>query len=220
MAVSEAPRSVRLALEGRALWEAGALMPALPLLALAPRGDGHPVLVLPGWLASDRSTLILRGFLRGLGYRAHGWNLDRNEGPTPETREGLTRRLSEIKQRYGRAVSLIGWSLGGIYARELARRFPSDVRQVITLASPFRDLRERFRTPMPVPTTAIYSRTDGVVSWRRCIDDEGPRRENIEVDSSHIGMGHHPRVLLIIADRLAQPEGGWRPFVPRPDSQA
>jgi pimeloyl-ACP methyl ester carboxylesterase len=214
--VDEAPRSLRLALEGRALLEAGALVPALPLLALAPRGDGHPVLVLPGWLASDRSTQILRTFLRGLGYRAHGWNLERNEGPTAEIREGLVRRLAEIKNRHGRAVSLVGWSLGGVYARELARRYPSDVRQVITLASPFRDRRELQRAPLPVPTTAVYSRSDGIVPWSRCVEVEGRERaESVEVDSSHLGMGHHPRVLLIIADRLAQPEGRWRPFAGR-----
>ncbi len=214
MEVTKAPRALRLAFESRALWEVGALLPALPLLALAPRGDGHPVLVIPGWMASDRSTAILRGFLGTLGYRTHGWNLERNEGPTPEIQEGLVRRLSEIRQRGGHTVSLIGWSLGGIYARELARRYPSDVRQVITLGSPFRGVGERFRPALSVPATAIYSRTDGVVAWQRCIDDRGPRRENIEVDSSHIGMGHHPRVLLIIADRLAQREGQWRPFAP------
>ena len=205
-----ASRTVRIALESRSLWEAGALLPALPLLALAPRGDGHPVLVLPGFMASDRSTAILRRFLGSLGYRVHGWNLDRNVGPTPAIRDGLVERLREIA-RDGRRVSLVGWSLGGIYARELARRFPSAVRLVITLGSPFRDPRERVRE-LPVPATAIYSRSDGIVSWRRCVDDDGGSRENVEVDSSHLGMGHHPRVLMIVADRLAQPQGEWRPF--------
>ena len=205
-----ASRPVRMALESRALWEAGALLPALPLLALAPRGDGHPVLVLPGFMASDRSTAILRRFLAGLGYRVHGWNLERNLGPTPEIREGLVARLREVAAE-GRRVSLVGWSLGGVYARELARRFPSSVRLVITLGSPFRDPRERV-AELPVPATAVYSRSDGIVPWRRCVDDEGARRESVEVDSSHLGMGHHPRVLMIVADRLAQPLGHWRPY--------
>jgi len=234
----EPPSRALLALEGRSWLEAASLLPALPLLAWAPRGDGHPVLVLPGWLASDRSIGILRWFLRDRGYQAPEWGLGRNEGPTPALLMGLVRRFAEVRKQHERKISLIGWSLGGIYARELARRFPADVRQVITLASPFRSLaatnvslliqwrlggrrlynleeiQERLQTPLPVPATSIYSRSDGIVSWRSCLETEGPLRENIEVPSSHTGMGHHPAVLLVIADRLAQPEGTWRPFMP------
>jgi pimeloyl-ACP methyl ester carboxylesterase len=230
------PRLGLLMLEGRALLELAALVPAYPLLQRAPRGDGHPVLVLPGFMASDFSTRALRAFLRDRGYAAHGWKLGRNGGPTPETVSGLRDRLQEIRTRYGRRVSLIGWSLGGVYARELARRFASDVRQVITLASPFRDLeatnvprflsrrrrphpqedalRAQLRQPLPVPMTAIFSRTDGIASWQSCVADPGPQSESIEVESSHLGIGHHPVVLLTIADRLAQPEGSWQPFRP------
>ena len=232
------PSRALLLLEGRALLEFAALLPAYPLLRQAPRGDGHPVLVLPGFMASDFSTRALRGFLRDRGYGAHGWKRGRNTGPTPETVAHLVQRLHELRERYGRRVSLIGWSLGGIYARELARTFPLDVRQVITLASPFRDLeannvpaflrarrrphpqeaafRERLRLPLEVPMTAIYSRTDGIASWRSCVADRGPQSESIEVESSHLGIGHHPVVLLTIADRLAQPEGTWTPFRPPP----
>jgi alpha/beta hydrolase family protein len=225
-----------LLLEGRALFELAALAPAYPVLRQAPRGDGHPVLVLPGFMASDFSTRVLRGFLRDRGYAAHGWRLGRNTGPTAETVAGLVRRLAELRERHDRRVSIIGWSLGGVYARELARAFLSDVRQVITLASPFRDLeatnvpafllarrrahpdeaafRERLRLPLSVPMTAIYSRTDGIASWQSCVAEPGPQSENIEVASSHLGIGHHPVVLLTIADRLAQPEGAWKPFRP------
>jgi pimeloyl-ACP methyl ester carboxylesterase len=148
----------------------------------------------------------------------------------------LAQRLDALRLRHERPVSVIGWSLGGIYARELARRFPDDVRQVITLASPFRDpeatnvptallarrkrhpeehlFRERLRMPLAVPSTAIYSRSDGIVSWRGCWEKPGPESESIEVSSSHLGMGHHPVVLLTIADRLSQPEGAWKPFRP------
>ncbi len=234
------PAAPLLALEGRVWLEFMALVPALPLLGRAPNGDGHPVLVLPGWMASDRSTWTLRRFLRRRGYHVHGWRLGLNRGPTPEIRTALGRRFTELRERHGRKLSLIGWSLGGIYARELARRFPEDVRQVITLGSPFRDpgatnvarlyghphgarspeegadaaraLRQRLRDPIPVPSTSIYSRTDGIVAWRSCLHDDGPACENVEVRSSHVGMGHHPGVLLTIADRLAQPEGVWRPF--------
>ncbi len=223
-------------LEGRALLELAALVPAYPMLRQAPRGDGHPVLVLPAFMTSDFSTQVLRRFLRDLGYAAHGWKLGRNSGPSPDIVTGLGRRFQELHAHYGRRVSLIGWSLGGVYARELARRFALDVRQVITLASPFRDLeavnvprfllqrrgahpeeaafRERLRAPLPVPMTAIFSRTDGIVAWQSCLAEQGPLSESIEVASSHLGIPHHPVVLLTIADRLAQPEGAWRPFRP------
>jgi hypothetical protein len=229
------PSPALFALEGRAWLEFAALLPALPFLARAPRGDGHPVLVLPGWLASDRSTRPLRWFLRHRGYHVHGWKLGLNLGPSPDTVAGLGRRFLALRDGHGgRRLTLIGWSLGGIYARELARRFPADVRQVITLASPFRDLSatsvprpfrgrrmngdeaSRLRAPLPLPTTSIYSRSDGIVAWQSCLVDEGPHSENIEVQSSHCGMGHHPGVLLVIADRLAQADGAWRPYAVRP----
>jgi hypothetical protein len=235
----EPPSPMLIPLEGRAWLELAALVPALPALSGAPRGDGHPVLVLPGFLADDRSTRALRWFLRDRGYHAHASRLGRNVGPTPETVAGLVERLAALYERHGRTVSLIGWSLGGIYARELARAFPERVRLVITLASPFRDPtastvarlqrlgigprpvgdptipRERLCAPLPVPTTSFYSETDGIVAWRSCLADDGPFAENLAVASSHCGMGHHPTVLLAIADRLAQREGGWRPYVPR-----
>jgi pimeloyl-ACP methyl ester carboxylesterase len=236
---SNPPSVALLALESRAWLEASSLLPALPALSRAPRGDGHPVLVLPGLLAHDRSTLALRRFLRDRGYYAHGWRLGRNLGPSPETVQGVVERFDAINRRHGRAVSLIGWSLGGIYARELARAFPEKVRMVITLASPLRDLAasnvarlarlglgprlppppeglgERLAAPLSVPCTSFYSETDGIVSWRCCVVEGGPRSESLAVRSSHCGMGHHPTVLLAIADRLAQPEGTWKPFVPR-----
>jgi pimeloyl-ACP methyl ester carboxylesterase len=223
-----------LLLEGRALLEFAALLASYPVLRQAPRGDGHPVLVLPAFMTSDFSTRVLRGFLRDRGYATHGWKLGLNRGPTPETVAHLVKRLHELGERHGRRVSLIGWSLGGVYARELARAFPSEVRHVITLATPFRNLeavnvpafvlerrrphpdearlRERLQLPLEVPTTAIYSRTDGIASWRSCVAEPGPQTESIEVASSHLGIGYHPVVLLTIADRLAQPEGAWKPF--------
>ncbi len=223
------PSPALFALEGRAWLEFAALVAALPFLSRAPRGDGHPVLVLPGWLASDFSTRALRWFLRDRGYHVHGWRLGRNMGATPEIVSGLGRRFVALRERHGRKLTLIGWSLGGIYARELARRFPDDVRQVITLASPFRDVsatlvarlrrgggeRPGLAAPLSVPMTAIYSRTDGIVAWRSCLADDGPLSENVEVMSSHCGMGHHPGVLLVIADRLSQAEGAWRPYAGR-----
>lgn len=222
------------------MFELGAFLAASPILRLIGRGDRHPVLVLPGFTADDRSTVPLRWFLRGQGYWTHGWHLGSNLGPTPRTLQGIEARLDEIYERHERKVTLIGWSLGGIYARMLARRAPDKVRQVITLGSPFRMVEgdrshadrlwrvfepgfspsameslvmdEDRKPALEVPSTAIYSRTDGVVKWYMCIERAGDLRENIEVRSSHVGLGWNPAVLVAIADRLAQPEGTWRPF--------
>ena len=174
----------------RGLSDLAALLVAAPLLLAAPRGDGHGVLIFPGLLAGDPSTGPLRAFLRWLGYDARGWDLGRNHGPTEAVLAGLPRALLDHAERTGRPVSLIGWSLGGIYAREMARRHPRQVRQVITLGSPFalthpgqshahgpyqrlsflhapdRKLpgREQRSRPINVPSTAVYSRLDGVVA--------------------------------------------------------
>ena len=223
---------------GRALGEYGAMLAGSPVLLAAPRGDGHSVLVLPGLLAEDASTLTLRTYLRTRGYDVHGWNLGRNVGPTVRVREGMTRLLRELSDRRGEPVSIVGWSLGGIFARELARAHPALVRQVITLGSPFRladprdsrahaafqrytrlhadprtlPSRAALGAPIPVPSTAIYSRLDGIVPWQACVELPGSRRESVAVHSSHLGLGHHPAALWVVADRLAQPAGEWRPF--------
>jgi pimeloyl-ACP methyl ester carboxylesterase len=231
----EPPSKALLLLEARAVYEFAAFLGAYPWLRRLPAGDGHPVMVLPGFVASDGSTRPLRAFLRDRGYAAHGWQLGRNLGFRPGLDEQQLARLRELRRRHGRRVSLIGWSLGGVYARELAKRAPDEVRQVITLGSPFKgDVRathasrlyemlaghtvEEARArvdlakPPPVPTTAIFSRSDGIVAWQCCIEDEGPRSESVEVRSSHCGLGHHPAALYVIADRLAQPEEAWTPF--------
>lgn len=234
------PSRFLLALELRTIPELGGFLASLPLLtAIAPRGDGQPVLVLPGLVTSDRSTIALRNFLKSRGFAAYGWELGRNYGPLPHVEKGLQERLEELYEKHGQKVSLVGWSLGGIYARQMAKMMPDKVRQVITLGSPFAgdpratnawrlyeltsgykiDDRERhmggaMSDPPPVPTTAIYSRTDGVCHWQNCMEQEGPQAENIEVQSSHCGLGHHPAAVYAIADRLAQPEGEWNKFEP------
>jgi pimeloyl-ACP methyl ester carboxylesterase len=234
---SARPSRFFLALEGRAWLELAWAAGVWPwLLRVAQRGDDHPVLVLPGWLASDTSTRFVRRYLRELGYRAHGWRIGRNAGPTTGLARALERRLRGLVDRYGEPLTLIGWSLGGIYAHELARRYPADVRNLITLASPLQmshaetvsavftqELGDVPGSPAPasatagarpVPTTALYSRSDGIVPWRSCLAQAGPRAESIELPSSHFGMGHHPAALWVIANRLAQPSGIWRPLEP------
>ena len=211
-------------------------------LRKAPRGDGHPVMVLPGFTGSDASTRVMRAFLRGLGYYVHAWRLGRNWGPTDYILDGIAERFATLSNEHHRKLTLIGHSLGGVFARELARRAPDRVRQVVTLGSPvrwragqtsnveplYRSLRgrhsERVRgvraadlphIPDSVPLTAIVTRSDGVVGWDSCTVEPGRARECIEVRGSHTGLIHNPAAMLIVADRLAQPEGRWKPFVER-----
>jgi pimeloyl-ACP methyl ester carboxylesterase len=234
------PASLYLTEPARGLARLAVLPLAAPWLATAPRGDGHGVLVLPGLLASDMSTALMRRFLRRLGYDVHGWDLGRNVGPTDAVLDGLPRALAGLAERTGRAVSVVGWSLGGIYARELARQLPGQVREVITLGSPFaltdpRQSRadgvyrkrsnlhaggdrvptpDQVAQPISVPSTAVYSRRDGILSWQACIEPETAVHENVEVRCGHLGFGADTATLWLIADRLAVPAGQWRRFRP------
>ncbi|HEY8572907.1 alpha/beta fold hydrolase [Phenylobacterium sp.] len=236
------PPSMFLALAEmqRAAFEYATLPLAAPLLSFAPRGDGHPVLVLPGFITDDLWTAPLRRYLESLGYDTHAWELGRNLGPRSIGANGekLAERLRTIHEATGQKVSLVGWSLGGVMARELASHFPEQVRQVITLGSPFTGdprattvapvyervtgeklsgpaMEQRLReasAPLAVPATSIYSKSDGIVAWRNCIDAGEERSENIEVYGSHCGLGANPAALFAVADRLAQPDGEWTPF--------
>lgn len=238
--VNERPPSKFLMwLEARSLWEMASFPFALPaLLHLVPRGDGHPVLVLPGLLGDDASTTALRGLLASLGYHVQGWGQGTNLGLRDGVFAKMRETLAAMHAREQRKVSVIGWSLGGVYAREIARDAPQLVRQVITLGSPLYGDPEttsnaseiyhlvsgqprggktlRVAEPPPVPTTSIYSRTDGVVSWGTSVEREGAQTDNIEINSaSHAGLGTNALVLYAVGDRLAQPEGEWAHFKPR-----
>lgn len=232
------PSRLLMFMEARALHELGAFFGALPLLNLAPRGDGHPVLVLPGLVTSDRTTTPLRTFLASRGYAVSGWNQGRNYGPREGVEQRMVEQVKSLADKYGRKVSLVGWSLGGIYARQLAKMLPDEVRAIVTLGSPFAGNPKATNAwrlyefvsgqpveeaqlhstgpvsepPPRVPTTAIYSRTDGVCDWRLCVEKDGALTESIEVRASHCGLAHHPAVVYAIADRLAQPEGAWKKF--------
>ena len=232
------PSRLLFALELRALPELGSFFASLPLLStLTPRGDGHPVLVLPGLATSDRSTIALRRFLKSKGYAVSGWNLGRNFGPRPGIENGMLAKVEELYEQHGQRVSIVGWSLGGIYARQLAKMMPDKVRSVITLGSPFNgdpratnawklyefasghkvDDREghmggAISESPPVPTTAIYSRSDGICAWQTCMENDLPHTESIELEADHCGIGDDPAAIYAIADRLAQAEGTWQPF--------
>src|SRR5687767_12308160 len=206
-------RPALLALEApRAAGEIGLLAAAAPLLALSPRGDGHTVLVMPGLGASDLSTRPLRRFLRSLGYDVHGWGLGRNAGPSARMLDGVAKRFTDLHGRGGLPISIVGWSLGGVFGRRVARMNPEAVRQVVTLGSPFRMMSGTTSASLGVPSTAVFSKTDGIAPWQSCCDASGPTCESIEVVGSHCGLGHHPAVLHVVADRLAQPVGQWEPF--------
>lgn len=232
-----APPGLKLMLlEARAPWEAMALAAASPWLHKMPAGDGHAVLVCPGLGASDITTLALRRFLKKLGYQAYGWKQGLNLGPRDGVIDGCLERLETLHRAHGGKVSLVGWSLGGIYAREMAKEMPDRVRSVITLGTPFTGhpkatnawrfyrlvsgqhahdeaLLAEVRKPPPVPTTSIYSKTDGIVSWQCSINPaRHAHTENIEVRASHLGMGMNPLALYAIADRLRQSPDDWQRF--------
>ena len=231
-----APGPWLMMLEARAPWEAMALLAVAPFLARLPAGDGHPVLVFPGLGASDTSTAALRRFLQQQGYTAYPWELGFNLGPRDGVLEGCRARIAELQHRHETPISLVGWSLGGIYAREMAKEMPQAVRCVITLGTPFTghpratnawrfyemvsgqhahddELLAGIRQPPPVPTTSIYSKTDGVVAWECSINPpQHAHTENIEVHASHLGMGMNPMALYAIVDRLRQDPRQWQRF--------
>ena len=230
-----APGAMLLALESRAPLELGAMLAAWPLLKSAPAGDGHAVIVFPGLGAGDFSTVPLRNFLSAQGYKTFGWDLGFNFGPREGVLERSLERVAEIHQESGRRVSLIGWSLGGIYAREFAKALPDHVRSVITLGTPFAGnpkatnawrlyefasghkldnaaMLAQIAEAPPVPTTSIFSRSDGVVAWPLSKQKASKRTENIEIVASHVGMGMNPTAFYAMADRLAQREGSWEKF--------
>lgn len=208
----------------------------------APAGDGHPVLIIPGFTADDSMTAPLRTAVAKKGYKACAWEGGRNMGLNDKTAAHLRERLEEVfKENGNQKITLIGHSLGGIYARELAREFPEMVRGVITIGTPFgaglerdavpavlsaainslsnkrfffndKDMASRILTPPPVPTTSIYSKYDGIAGWRACLNPVAPQAENIEVASSHLGLVWSEETFSIVLERLSQPEGAWKPF--------
>lgn len=218
------------------------LSPFQRAVPIAP-GRGQPVVVYPGYLTSDVSSIRLRRSLSNAGYAAYGWQIGRNKGARVDLLDRLGRHLAEVTDRHGGPAALVGWSLGGVFARELAKLHPDAVRLVISLGSPIHDDRRHTNASRlfeflngkdpepikhgrftgldeapPVPTTSILTRTDGIVHWRGSVQHphKGHEQiENIEVHASHCGLGVNPSVMVAIADRLKQPEGEWQPFAPR-----
>ena len=231
MTLFEAPRAVT---------EVSTLLPTHALLANLPPGDGHSVLTLPGFMASDGSMAILRKYLEQWNYDPQPWELGRNLGLSTarDLEKLLDDRLDQVYSASKRKVSLIGWSLGGLFARELARKNPKKVRLVMTLGSPMGNPKatnvgrlyeymtgtrlhdeniqqrlEQIVKPISgVPVTSVYSKSDAVVAWQIAKAPRGKNVESIGISGSHFGMGFNPAVLYLIADRLRLPEGKWKPF--------
>ena len=219
---------------GRAATEYGLSLPYRKLFAPKLEGDQHPVLVLPGFMASDFSTGPLRKFIENLGYEVYSWELGRNTAK-PEFIDILIEKLEEIYNYHEEKISLVGWSLGGVYARQIAKARPDLIRQIITLGSPFKGIDQPnnvawvynlisngkrvkdadpilfkdLPVPAPVPTTAIYTKEDGIVPWQLCMEEEDELHQNIQVRGSHCGLGVNPVVLEIIAQKLLETRETW-----------
>ncbi|MEH6571131.1 MAG: alpha/beta hydrolase [Halioglobus sp.] len=231
LALTEAPR-VAIELASLALTKSR--------LEKLPRGDGHGVMVIPGFMGDDPFNNALVNFLNGLGYRASGWQMGRNLGPASFSSDDLRVKIERLLNAGGGQISIIGHSLGGIYAREIARKEPGVIRQVISLGSPFGDGRdtgsnasklfnrlnpnsetdpelvaqkkELAKAP-PVPTTSIYTKEDGVVNWRTAIQEKDHHQtQNIQVVGSHCGLTLNPTVWYLVADRLRHTQTSWQPF--------
>lgn len=230
-------------LEARALLEVTSCFASMPLLKLfSPKGDGHPVLALPAFLSNDSFMNTMLKYLQSLGYDAFGWGHGRNTGYDESKFTELVRLVERTAKKTNRKVSLVGHSLGGIYARLIAHEVPDAVRQVVYLGAPFnieddnstelpvRWLYEKMNGAIPredftesglgigattMPSTAIYSMSDGIVPWQFCVDEEDEISENVRITGSHVGMPFNPLILYAIADRLSQAEDNWKPFAAR-----
>ena len=226
----------------RAFKELRKALPFIKKYEAKEKGDNHMVFVIPGFMASDVSTKPLRRFLNKVGYQTCGWELGTNLADL-EQLAVISEKIDRLYTKNQTPISLIGWSLGGVYVRELAKEKPEKIRQVITLGSPFGGIMEpnnasitfefikwlknypeidedfvaTLPNPAPVPSTALYSKKDGIVPWETCMEKvEDDIHQNIEVQSSHLGMGVNIEVLKIIANRLQYTERNWTKFGTEP----
>ncbi|MFT6550627.1 MAG: pimeloyl-ACP methyl ester carboxylesterase [Zhongshania marina] len=236
-----APSILNTAKELRVIFEMLAMASFRSRLNSIKCGDGHPVVVAPSFMTGDGGTAALRTYLRRAGFAAYGWEQGRNTGLREQVYLNFERHIKDLAARYGKKVSVVGWSLGGVYARTVANKNPDYIRQIITLGSPIHipdmsgvtgpvlklyemlnpgamtdpmlEWGDCWRDTPKVPSTAIYSEGDGIVDWNLCVDkDLAAHTENLRVPGSHVGLTHNLAVMYAVAERLAQREGHWRPF--------
>ena len=228
----EPPAPINALLEARAGLELTSLFFASPALALANGGKARPIMLLPGYGAGDASMQPLSGYLRYLGHRTYRWGIGRNRGSVDAMVPVVANRVTEIAEKTAQPVTLIGWSLGGVVAREIARTRPTVVGEIITMGTPVKggpkytaigaafarsrgmdldrfewEVHRRNSIGLKQPITAIYSKLDGVVGWQAAIDSYNPQARNVEVYGTHLGLGVNPRVWTVIADTLAKNQG-------------
>ncbi len=226
------PGPLSFLMEARTPFQFFSFIHTAPGLLTAPRGDGRPIVLLPGYLAPELSMEPLAQYLRFLGYDVYPWGLGTNRGDVDADIDRLGPRVEELCASLGQPVTLVGWSLGGVVAREVTRLYADSVREVMTLGTPIiggpkytsvgafyarargldldefeRHVHERNSIGFSQPITSIYSKTDGVVGWRASIDVYNPQADNIEVSGSHFGLGVNPKVWRIIAKKLAETKG-------------
>ena len=215
---------VNLLGELQAVAEVPRLLARSRSLSRAPRGDGGPVVLFPGFGTDDHVLFPLRRFLRSIGHDARGWSLGRNDGNVMAKLPSAIDRVRALATSAGRPVAVVGWSLGGVFAREVARDAPQLVRCVVTMGTPLNgppasvaarayapetirliraEIAKRDQRPIRQPITALYSRRDRIVPWESCIDRRSPDVDNIEIKSTHVGMGIDPDVWQLVADRIA-----------------
>lgn len=224
----QAPGNDKLVNEFFSWLEFPRLFLSTPALFDVPEGQGRKVIVMPGFGAGDLSTLPLRQYLQLIRYDVTGWMQGSNNGDVLALLNAMKEKTLREADQYGGPVDLIGWSLGGYIAREVARDLPDAVNSVITMGSPVvggpkytrvapvfamrgdnmddieRQVDERYEVPLKVPVTAIYSKSDGVVAWEACIDPVSDVVEHVEVNASHLGLGYSADVYRIVARRLAE----------------
>lgn len=204
--------------------EPARLLGSFPQLVRTARGDNRAMMLAPGFSANDISLLPLKRFLKSRGHNTFGWGLGTNRGDVQGMIEPVKKRVRQLAESSGRPVNLVGWSLGGVFVREVARDLPEIVERVATFGTPLfgprataassafgdvaieeieRMIDERSLIPITVPVLAVHTRRDGVVDWRSCIDDHTPGVRNVELTSSHIGLGLDPELWKLLADWFA-----------------
>lgn len=226
------PKFLSILLESRAPFEFASLAWNINTLKNVPKGHGRIVLLIPGYMADDHSMRPLGYYLSHIGYNVHYAELGRNQGDVEQDIVRLQSRVSALSaELHDEPITLIGWSLGGVLAREATRLMPITVEEVITLGTPIvggpkftalgkryvkqkkididaleLDIHQRNMIGFKQPVTSIYSKTDGVVSWQASIDCYNKQAKNVEVSGSHLGLGVNPDVWKLIAYTLAEPK--------------